>query len=323
MHKIPQSSITLLALCLYSLSVVELRIARPITYSFGDRLPKSTDLQISTAESKVKVIKHQPLVDIVASPQIIPKKIRAKKTTYTKKTSSPLTKQQVFHATYDGDTAKSEIQGISTKEQQIISPVIHHTEPVKKEYTKLELVKKDKLLQKPLTFSYNKDLKTAASNGNDHAVAESGNNQAVVNDDHDNNEPKEWSYKKGRGRNKHSGHYAIEGDKGLNNYDGEHEYEKEEKGHHDKEGHKDRYEDEAGNKKSHYYDDGLYGEYHKGEKGERGAKRPRKSPLLKNDRNQAKCNRVRCETQTTNFAVEYIPSSWSTARCRVSDTEFR
>lgn len=318
MYYIRTSSLTLLVICLCLFTVAEFLVAKPIAYSFGDRIqPKSVDLLSSSAESKTQVVRSQPetkptikQTDYVLTP------ITAVRKKYS--SVSPL----VYNIEQPSPQKKTETLK-PTEIQTTIAPIVKHVKPhyyiIKKPNTsarkqtpsafpvasdvqQLKLNNKKlstkKVLQKPLIFSYNsvqpkKDLKTAASH-NDNQHQESSNPvKAVEVQDHatsgshiieesehaedgsnndDDKEPKESSYEKGNGKKQHSGHYAVEGDKGEESYDGEHEYKKAERGHHDKEGHRGRYEDEAGNKKSHYYDDGLYGEYHKGEKGERGSK---------------------------------------------------
>lgn len=268
------SSFVLLVMYVCLFSVVEVRVAKPVTYSFGDKLPKTTDLQSSSAESKATIVKHNPVIhkprDALATLKI---------------TTPPQTTRNSY--------IKRRVTPIIEKQYVPKPTIVYNIEPQKLESVKPVAIKKKKLLQMPITFSYNKDLKTAASHDDDHVASETqASHDAQHGQDHSNNnhvshevdggeyqendnsheEPKHWSFKKGRGKEHHSGHYLTEGDKGVENYDGKHDYEKAEKGHHDKEGHKGRYEDEAGKKKSHFYDDGLYGEYHKGEKGQKGAK---------------------------------------------------
>lgn len=287
MYVLSGSSFLLLVIYLCSLfSVIEVRVAKPVAYEFGDRLPKTGDLDGSSSiDRKATVVKRQPQavykpanVIVTAPPQIPPKKAVLQRTRSAKKAAIPIKTQQqlVSPIVYNVSPAKQE----KIIKQQLTSPAVAYTaEPTKAITRKPELVKKEKTLQAPLTFSYNKDLKTSASHGGDYVVAESEGAGHGRSDDHGRGdsghhrrEPKNWSYEQGGGKKHHAGHHSAAGDKGIKEYDGEHEYEKAEKGYHDKEGHQGRYKDEAANKKSHHYDDGIYGEYHKGEKGEKGSK---------------------------------------------------
>ncbi|KAI4464116.1 hypothetical protein MML48_4g00007783 [Holotrichia oblita] len=324
------SFIALLVICLCSLiSVVEVRVAKPVAYEFGDRIPKTADLDgASSVDRKATVVKRQPQTvykpaNVVATipVQIPAKKATVQRTRSAKKATIPIKKQQQFVApvVYNVAPAKQEkITNTPIVKQQLTSPTVAYTaEPIKAITRKPELAKnKEKTLQTPLTFSYNNDLKTSASHGGEYVVAESDGSNHGGSDGHQgggggdggnhHREPHDWSYEKGGGRKHHAGHHSAGGEKGVKEYDGDHEYVKAEKGYHDKEGHQGKYKDEVGNKKSHNYDDGIYGEYHKGEKGERGSKKAntRKATIPKENTISTRKKNMRRNTNSTTNSTK-------------------